>query len=151
MDCPLCFADAKPGFSLTLEEVETMLDDYVRTEGNPEVIQFSGGEPTIHPQIIDFQTAFHAGRRMQHDPMQRMSIPDIVRLIEEQTAGKFVASDFIPVPCCFPTCNLVTPSSSPGGVLAEYSQCRFGGPCGCGDSRQDSAACSIHGISVPLR
>ena len=34
-----------------------MLDDYVRTEGNPEVVQFSGGEPTIHPQIIDFVRA----------------------------------------------------------------------------------------------
>ena len=57
MDCPLCFSDAGPGFSLTLEEVEQMLDDYVRTEGNPEVVQFSGGEPTIHPQIIDFVRA----------------------------------------------------------------------------------------------
>jgi 7,8-dihydro-6-hydroxymethylpterin dimethyltransferase len=57
MDCPLCFADAGPGFSLTLEEVEQMLDDYVRTEGQPEVVQFSGGEPTIHPRIIDFVRA----------------------------------------------------------------------------------------------
>jgi len=31
-----------------------------------------------------------------------------VRLIEAQTKGKFVASDFVPVPCCFPTCNSVT-------------------------------------------
>jgi uncharacterized radical SAM superfamily Fe-S cluster-containing enzyme len=37
-----------------------------------------------------------------------MTIPDIVKLIEEQTAGKFMASDFVPVPCCFPTCNSVT-------------------------------------------
>ena len=37
-----------------------------------------------------------------------MTIPDILRLIEEQTTGKFVVSDFIPVPCCFPTCNAVT-------------------------------------------
>jgi 7,8-dihydro-6-hydroxymethylpterin dimethyltransferase len=28
MDCPLCFADAAPGFSLAIEEVEQMLDDY---------------------------------------------------------------------------------------------------------------------------
>ena len=54
MDCPLCFSEAGPGFSLTLEEVEQMLDDFVRTEGKPEVVQFSGGEPTIHPQIIEF-------------------------------------------------------------------------------------------------
>lgn len=217
MDCPLCFAEAAPGFSLTMEEVEQMLDDYVRTEGRPEVVQFSGGEPTMHPRIIDFvraaqargirfvmlntngkriarddrflaeldqvrpslyfqfdgferetyrairgepdiqeklraldrlaqigldvtivpaiergineheigrivdfaiehpairgitfQPAFHAGRYSAHDPMKRMTIPEIVRLIEAQTGGKFVASDFVPVPCCFPTCNSVT-------------------------------------------
>jgi uncharacterized radical SAM superfamily Fe-S cluster-containing enzyme len=60
MDCLLCFADAGPGFSLTLEEVEQMLDDYVRTEGQPEVVQFSGGEPTLHPRIIDFVRAAQA-------------------------------------------------------------------------------------------
>jgi uncharacterized radical SAM superfamily Fe-S cluster-containing enzyme len=218
MDCPLCFSEARPGFNLTMEEVEAMLDDFVRTEGNPEVVQFSGGEPTIHPQIVDFvraakdrgipfvmvntngkriahddrfleqlnevrpslyfqfdgfdtetyrvirgepdileeklkaldrlaqiglnvtlvpaiergvneheigkiidfaikhpavrginfQPAFHAGRHMGHDPMQRMTIPDVLRRIEEQTAGTFKVSDFVPVPCCFPTCNSVT-------------------------------------------
>jgi uncharacterized radical SAM superfamily Fe-S cluster-containing enzyme len=29
-------------------------------------------------------------------------------MVEAQTAGRFVVSDFIPVPCCFPTCNAVT-------------------------------------------
>src|SRR5882672_2310103 len=33
MQCPLCFANAGAGFSLTLEEVEDILDDFVRTEG----------------------------------------------------------------------------------------------------------------------
>lgn len=217
-DCPLCFSEAGPGFSLTLEEVEQMLDDFVRTERRPEVVQFSGGEPTIHPRIIDFiqaarqrnisfvmintngkriarddrfleqlnevrpsiyfqfdgfdretyrilrgepdileeklraldrlaeiglnvtlvpaiergvnehevgkiialairhpavrgvnfQPAFHAGRHGHHDPLERMTIPDVLRLIEAQTAGRFRRSDFIPVPCCFPTCNSVT-------------------------------------------
>jgi len=60
MDCPLCFSDAGAGFSLTLEEVEDMLDDFVRTEGTPEVVQFSGGEPTIHPRILDFVRAARA-------------------------------------------------------------------------------------------
>jgi uncharacterized radical SAM superfamily Fe-S cluster-containing enzyme len=63
-----------------------------------------------HPAIfgINFQPAFHAGRHGEHDPMQRMSNPDILRLIEEQTEGLFATSDFVPVPCCFPTCNSVT-------------------------------------------
>jgi uncharacterized radical SAM superfamily Fe-S cluster-containing enzyme len=50
--CPVCFADAGPGFNLTLGEVEGILDHFVETEGNPEVVQFSGGEPSIHPDII---------------------------------------------------------------------------------------------------
>ncbi len=218
MACPLCFAEAAPGFSLTLEEVEEILDHYVAAEGDPQVIQFSGGEPSIHPQIIammraakdrgipnvmlntngkriaaddrflaelaelrpniyfqfdgfrsetlriirgeadllptklraldrlaeagcdvvlvpaiergvneeeignivrfglehpavrgiNFQPAFHSGRHMAQDPLRRITNPDIIALIEEQTAGMFRKSDFVPVPCCFPTCNSVT-------------------------------------------
>src|SRR5580692_2635446 len=218
MACPLCFAQAGPGFSLALEEVEDILDHYVKAEGNPQVVQFSGGEPSIHPQIIpmmkaaqqrgipnvllntngkriaaddrflaelaevrpniyfqfdgvdsetyriirgepdilpkklrsldrlaeidctvilvpaiergvneheigkivrfgldhpavkgiNFQAAFHAGRHERHDPMQRVTNPDIIKLIEEQTEGMFRTTDFIPVPCCFPTCNSMT-------------------------------------------
>jgi uncharacterized radical SAM superfamily Fe-S cluster-containing enzyme len=37
-----------------------------------------------------------------------MTIPDLLRLIETQTEGMFRVSDFVPVPCCFPTCNSVT-------------------------------------------
>jgi len=37
-----------------------------------------------------------------------MTIPDVLKLIESQTFGKFLVSDFVPVPCCFPTCNSVT-------------------------------------------
>ena len=40
--------------------------------------------------------------------MRRITIPDILELIAAQTAGRFIVSDFIPVPCCFPTCNSVT-------------------------------------------
>jgi uncharacterized radical SAM superfamily Fe-S cluster-containing enzyme len=218
MQCPLCFADAGAGFSLTLGEVEEILDGFVATEGYPEVVQFSGGEPTIHPEIVpmlraakarhirhvmlntngkriagddafladlaelkpaiyfqfdgfeertyalirgepdilpeklraldrlaeagctvvlvpaiergvnehevgkivefgmrhpavlgvNFQPAFHAGRHAAHDPLQRMTIPDVLRLLEQQTNGTFLVSDFVPVPCCFPTCNSVT-------------------------------------------
>lgn len=218
MDCPLCFATAGPGFNLTLEEVEEILDHLVETEGSPQVVQFSGGEPSIHPQIVpmlraakargidhvmlntngkriarddrflaelaevrpsiyfqfdgfeektygalrgepgllpeklaaldrlasidlhvvlvaavehgvnqhevghvvqfglehpavrgvNFQPAFHAGRHVAHDALQRVTIPDVIRGIEDQTAELFRAADFVPVPCCFPTCNSVS-------------------------------------------
>jgi uncharacterized radical SAM superfamily Fe-S cluster-containing enzyme len=70
------------------------------------IVEFAIKHPAIRG--VTFQPAFHAGRHMAHDPMKRMTIPDIVGLIRSQTAGKFVAGDFVPVPCCFPTCNSVT-------------------------------------------
>ena len=215
LSCPVCFADAGIGFSLTMEQVERMLDRFVETEGDPEVIQFSGGEPTIHPQILDmiqaakdrgirqvmvntngvriarddrfleglaklnpviyfqfdglrpetyltirganlldqkllalermqeagldavlvaaiergvnvdevgailefglkqpavrgvvFQPVTHVGRHMPFDPMERVTIPDVIHGIVDQTNGQFILADFVPVPCCFPTCQV---------------------------------------------
>jgi uncharacterized radical SAM superfamily Fe-S cluster-containing enzyme len=57
LDCPICFAGSghqPDGFSLTLEQVKEGLDAFVRAEGEPEVVMLSGGEPTIHPRIVDF-------------------------------------------------------------------------------------------------
>jgi len=36
----------------TLQEIETMLDAIVASEGSPDVVQLSGGEPTIHPDFF---------------------------------------------------------------------------------------------------
>ena len=44
----------------SLEEIEFMLDAIVRNEGEPDVVQISGGEPTIHP---DFFAILDAARR----------------------------------------------------------------------------------------
>jgi 7,8-dihydro-6-hydroxymethylpterin dimethyltransferase len=65
LDCPICFAESgtgpqEHGYSLTLDQVESMLDAFVRAEGEPESVQFSGGEPSIHPQIVDMLAAAKA-------------------------------------------------------------------------------------------
>jgi uncharacterized radical SAM superfamily Fe-S cluster-containing enzyme len=78
MQCPLCFANASAGFSLTLGEVEEILDEFVRTEGYPEVVQFSGGEPTIHPEIV---------------PMLRAAKRRNIRHVMINTNGKRIATD----------------------------------------------------------
>ena len=215
LNCPICFANAGPGYSLTMEQVEGMLDRLMQIEGDPEVVQFSGGEPTIHPQILDmvqaakdrgigqvmintngvriakddrfleglaelkpsiyfqfdglddetyrtirgedlletkmraldrlaevdldvalvaavergvnehevgavlkfglshpavrgmvFQPVTHVGRHVAFDPMQRITIPDVIHGIVDQTDGLFTLKDFVPVPCCFPTCQV---------------------------------------------
>ena len=224
LDCPLCFADSGTRYQregrrdLSYAQVELMLDAYVRAEGDPEVLAFSGGEPTLHPQILDFialaqakgirnvmlntngvriahddaflaelarlkphiylqfdgfdpetnrtirgrsdlleiklralermaqadlrvvlvpaiergineheigrivefglrhpavfginfQCAFRAQRHPAADPLARITIPDVVAAIAEQTAGLFTLKDFVPVPCCMPVCNFVT-------------------------------------------
>jgi uncharacterized radical SAM superfamily Fe-S cluster-containing enzyme len=223
LDCPLCFANsgthlAKSGFELTYEQVDFMLDRFVEAEGEPEVVQFSGGEPTLHPRLLEFvalaqrkgisyvmintnglriahddrflegvarlrphiylqfdgfdartnellrgrpnlieeklralerlaeadvrvvlvsaiergvnehevgrivefglrhpavfgvnfQPAFRAQRHLAADPLQRVTIPDVLKSLESQTAGLFKLSDFVPVPCCMPSCNFVT-------------------------------------------
>ena len=215
LNCPVCFANAGIGYSLTLEQVENMLDRFVETEGDPEVVQFSGGEPTIHPDlpamiqaavdrgirqvmvntngvrlarddrfldtmarlspviyfqfdglrretyrtirgedlldtkllalermqeagldavlvaaiehdvnleevgdIVEFglkhpavrgvvlQPVTHVGRHIPFDPMNRITIPDVIHGIVKQTGGRFILEDFVPVPCCFPTCQV---------------------------------------------
>lgn len=52
--CPVCFMSAGdvPAFSLSLHQVEMMLDSLEASEGDTEVVQVSGGEPTIHPEIL---------------------------------------------------------------------------------------------------
>jgi len=213
LNCPICFANAGVGFSLTMDQVEFMLDWFAETEGDPEVIQFSGGEPTIHPELLDmiqaakdrgmrqamvntngvhiarddkfpdelaeqnpviyfqfdglrpetyitirgedlfelklkaldrlaekgmdavlvaaiergvntdevgailkfgldhpavrgvvFQPVTHVGRHIDFDPMERLTIPDVIHGIVDQRDGRFIMEDFVPVPCCFPIC-----------------------------------------------
>ena len=223
LDCPLCCADAgthlaQDGYYLTHKQVEFMLDRLVAYEGKPEVLQFSGGEPTLHPELFDFialarqkgiqyvmvntnglriahdegfveklaqakphvylqfdgfeertyqilrgrpdlaqvklralerlteagvrvvlvaviergvnehevgrivefglqhpavfgvtfHCAIHAQRYPEFDPMQRMTVPDVVKGIEAQTGGLFRLDDFVPVPCCMPECSFVS-------------------------------------------
>ncbi|MGI5346756.1 radical SAM protein [Streptomyces sp. CA-250714] len=235
LDCPICFADsghppgsgsrteARGSYSITHEQCARMLDVFVESEGEAEVVMFSGGEPTIHKHILDFidlaldrpirnvtlntngirlatdqdfvaelgkrnqipgrslniylqfdgfeerthreirgrdlrtfkqraldncadagltvtlvaaverdlnehelgaiiefgvdhpavrsvafQPVTHSGRHVPFDPLNRLTNPDVIKLINEQLPGWFQKGDFFPVPCCFPTCRSVT-------------------------------------------
>jgi uncharacterized radical SAM superfamily Fe-S cluster-containing enzyme len=52
--CPVCYADSGPERQQfrTLDQIEKMLDAVVRNEGHPDVVQLSGGEPTVHPDFF---------------------------------------------------------------------------------------------------
>src|SRR5580698_7515475 len=55
LTCPVCFAGSSPAHTnqRTLAEIEFMLDTLVESEREPDLVQISGGEPTIHPQIME--------------------------------------------------------------------------------------------------
>lgn len=55
LTCPTCYAGSSPtyGRHRTLEEIKKMMDAVVRNEKEPDVVQISGGEPTIHPQFFE--------------------------------------------------------------------------------------------------
>jgi 7,8-dihydro-6-hydroxymethylpterin dimethyltransferase len=55
LTCPTCYANSSPDYGRhrTVEEVEEMLDIVVANEGEPDVVQISGGEPTVHPKFFE--------------------------------------------------------------------------------------------------
>ncbi len=52
--CPICYASSGPERKThrSLETIERMLDCVVRNERRPDVVQISGGEPTLHPDFF---------------------------------------------------------------------------------------------------
>lgn len=59
LTCPVCFADSsvKRTAQRSLPEIERMLDALVAAEGQPDLLQISGGEPTLHPQFFEIMAA----------------------------------------------------------------------------------------------
>ncbi|NGM82082.1 radical SAM protein [Paenibacillus sp. 7124] len=55
LSCPICFAESSPHRTSyrSLEQIEFMLDRIVENEGEPDIVQISGGEPTTHPQFFE--------------------------------------------------------------------------------------------------
>jgi len=65
--CPTCYAASGPErlTHRSLDEVIAMLDAIVASEGEADVVQISGGEPTLHPAFFDILDAARA-RPIKH-------------------------------------------------------------------------------------
>lgn len=51
--CPVCYASSTPSQPhRTLEQIRFMLDSAVANEGRVNVVQISGGEPSLHPELF---------------------------------------------------------------------------------------------------
>lgn len=62
LSCPICYADSgtedlnrtnQPRKHRSLAQIETLFDNIVANEGEPDIVQISGGEPTIHPEFFE--------------------------------------------------------------------------------------------------
>ena len=56
--CPTCFADSPAGTGektdfVPLAELQERIDGVIRRKGKIEILQLSGGEPTLHPQFFE--------------------------------------------------------------------------------------------------
>jgi uncharacterized radical SAM superfamily Fe-S cluster-containing enzyme len=55
LNCPVCFAHSKPGNYISRSEFEQRVDFFIESEGGKaDILQISGGEPTMHPEILSF-------------------------------------------------------------------------------------------------
>jgi uncharacterized radical SAM superfamily Fe-S cluster-containing enzyme len=51
--CNVCFSGTPSGGHVPFDQITDMIDSYVSYEAEPELLQLSGGEPTLHPNILD--------------------------------------------------------------------------------------------------
>jgi len=89
LTCPVCFAGSstKHTAQRPLAEIERMLDALVESEGEPDLVQFSGGEPTLHTEILDIIAA--AKRR----PIRHIMLnTNGIRLAQEPDFAKALAT-----------------------------------------------------------
>ena len=91
--CPVCYAGSGPErlSHKPLAVVEAMLDAVVRNEGEPDVVQLSGGEPTLHPDFFAILDAARA-RPIRHLMVNTNGIrlaqePDFAARLAEYTPG----------------------------------------------------------------
>ncbi len=230
LKCPMCYASSGPGGShLSFEEAARSIDRLVRVEGRAEVLQLSGGEPTIHPEFlrildyavaqpidivmintngirlahdermldaiaghaprvevylqfdgfedrtsmalrgeplvetklravealgrhgiktslvctlqpgvndheigaivrygverpwvtgVSFQPATYSGRHVLPEELERrITFPDVIRAVAEQTGGMFREDDFMPLPCAHPNCHSLSYAFRSGGEV----------------------------------
>lgn len=55
MTCPVCFANSKPGLgnAKSMEQIDKMLETLIASEWEPDLLQLSWWEPTLHPQLME--------------------------------------------------------------------------------------------------
>src|SRR5580704_7769158 len=92
LTCPICYSESSPRRTTqrTLDQIAAMLDCVVRNEKEPDVVQISGGEPTLHP---DF---FRVLEMCKERPIRHLMVnTNGIRIAQDAEFAKRLA-DFMP-------------------------------------------------------
>lgn len=60
LSCPICIARERGRDDLSMDDLKRMIDRLLKAEGSIDVLNLSGGEPTLHPQYREM-VAYLAG------------------------------------------------------------------------------------------
>ena len=71
------------------------------------IVKFGVERPWITG--LSFQPATYSGRHvLPEDLERRITFPDVIKAVAEQTEGMFREDDFLPLPCAHPNCHSLT-------------------------------------------
>jgi uncharacterized radical SAM superfamily Fe-S cluster-containing enzyme len=94
LTCPVCYAESGPHRQThrSMEQVEFMLDCVLRNEKEPDIVQISGGEPTIHPQFFEILDAAKRRKAIKHLMVNTNGIriaqePDFAKRLKDYMPG----------------------------------------------------------------
>ena len=54
LECPICIVQNRNNYHMTREEFAATIDGLIEKEGLLDTVNLSGGEPTVHPQFLEF-------------------------------------------------------------------------------------------------
>jgi uncharacterized radical SAM superfamily Fe-S cluster-containing enzyme len=71
LSCPTCYADSPVGSgpqvnAVPLDDLKRRIQGVIDRKGKIEILQLSGGEPTLHPQFFDLLRWLHANPGVQY-------------------------------------------------------------------------------------
>jgi uncharacterized radical SAM superfamily Fe-S cluster-containing enzyme len=69
------------------------------------IVRFGAEAPAV--RAVSLQPQFGEGRFVPFDPMDRMTVTDVIAAVDRDSA-LFTRDDFVPVPCCDPMCTAAT-------------------------------------------
>ncbi|MFW9788606.1 MAG: radical SAM protein [Candidatus Thorarchaeota archaeon] len=88
LSCNICFAAAPYGDHVPFDQISSMIDAYVSYEAEPELLQLSGGEPSLHPDILEIV------RYAKNLGIQDVAVStNGLRLLEEDFAAELAKTD----------------------------------------------------------